>query len=33
MRTLGLSLLVSAAALSPVAAWSQDSQPPASADD
>ena len=33
MRTLGLSLLVSAAALAPVAAWSQDSQPPASADD
>ena len=33
MRTLGLSLLVSAAVAVPVAAWSQDSQPPASADE
>ncbi len=33
MRTPGLSLLVSAAFAVPVAAWSQDSQPPASADD
>jgi outer membrane protein OmpA-like peptidoglycan-associated protein len=33
MRTLGLFLLVSAAVAVPVAAWSQDSQPPASADD
>ncbi len=33
MRTLGLSLLVSAAVAAPVAAWSQDGQPAASADD
>jgi outer membrane protein OmpA-like peptidoglycan-associated protein len=33
MRKLGLFLLVSAAVAVPVAAWSQDSQPPASADD
>jgi outer membrane protein OmpA-like peptidoglycan-associated protein len=33
MRTPALFLLVSAAIFAPVAAWSQDSQPPASADD
>lgn len=33
MRTLGLSLLLSAAVAAPVAAWSQEGQPPASADD
>lgn len=33
MRKLGFSLLVSAAVAVPVAAWSQDSQPPASTDD
>ena len=33
MRMLGLSLLASATIALPVAAWSQDSQPPASADD
>jgi outer membrane protein OmpA-like peptidoglycan-associated protein len=33
MRKLGFSLLVSVAIAAPVAAWSQDSQPPASTDD
>jgi OOP family OmpA-OmpF porin len=33
MRKLGFSLLVSAAVAVPVAAWAQDSQPPASTDD
>ena len=33
MRTLGLSLLLSVAIAAPVAAWSQEGQPPASADD
>ncbi len=33
MRKLGFSLLVSVAVAAPVAAWSQDSQPPASTDD
>jgi len=33
MRTFGLSLLLSAAVAVPAAAWSQDAQPPASADD
>lgn len=33
MRKLGLSLLLSAAVAAPVAAWSQDGQPAASADD
>jgi outer membrane protein OmpA-like peptidoglycan-associated protein len=33
MRMLGFSLLVSAAVAVPVAAWAQDTQPPASADD